>query len=113
MLFKERHIEMIRTGTKIASRRKWKRPCAKVGGTYPVQTKMFQPRKECHIIRCLKLYQQPLGEMTEEDADKEGGYTLEQFKNIWEEIVGTWNPELVVYVVEFEYVSGPKEQTKF
>ncbi len=40
--------------------------------------------------------------MTEEDAKKEGGYSLKEFKEVWRDINGAWDPELEVWVVEFE-----------
>ncbi len=105
MLFKPEHIKMIEDGIKTVTRRLWKTPYAKVGGTYAVQIKMYQLRKDCPIIKATKVYRQPLGKMTEEDAQKEGGYTLEQFKARFEEITKKpWDPDVVPYVVEFEHL---------
>lgn len=108
MLFKPYHIKMIEDGVKVATRRMWDKPRVKVGGTYACQTKMYQKRAECHIIKVNELYEQALGNMTEEDAHKEGGYTLDAFKVIWEEIVGEWDPSAEPYVVEFEHIESPR-----
>jgi hypothetical protein len=43
----------------------------------------------------------------EEDAKKEGGYTFEEFRHVWEEINGFWDPDEVVTVYEFKLVSPP------
>lgn len=106
MLFKPEHIRMILEGKKTATRRLWKRWAVKVEGVYPVQTQMFQTKEECDVfIRVTDRYKQELGEMTEEDAKKEGGYTLDEFKERWEEITGQeFDPEQVAYVIEFEKV---------
>lgn len=105
MLFKPEHIKMIEDGNKTATRRIWERWHIKVGGIYPAQVRMYQPKIECPLIRVNNRYLQALGDMTEKDADKEGGYTLNQFIKRFEEITKrTWEPELVVYVGEFEYV---------
>jgi ParB family chromosome partitioning protein len=40
----------------------------------------------------------------DEDARREGGYTLEQFKNIWKQEHGEWDEDQLVYVVHFEKV---------
>ena len=37
-----------------------------------------------------------------EEAMKEGGYIIEQFKEKWKEIHGYWNPNEVVWVYEFK-----------
>jgi len=60
------------------------------------------------------VYEQPLGEISEVDADREGGYTLAEFRETWEEINGedSWDPTKEVWVVEFEYAgdSDPRER---
>jgi hypothetical protein len=38
----------------------------------------------------------------EEDAKREGGYTLKQFRKIWEESHGSWDENQLVYVIRFE-----------
>ncbi len=37
----------------------------------------------------------------EEDAKREGGFTLEEFKKIWKETHGEWDENQLVYVVHF------------
>lgn len=117
MLFQEEHIGQIREGEKTATRRDWaenyNRPSE--GSIRMASTKMFQKDANCDCyIRVTDVYQEPLGEMTEEDATKEGGYSLEEFREVWKEINGEWDPELVVDVVEFEYVglTRPEHQEK-
>ena len=66
---------------------------------------MFTSDDECDCyIRVIECYQEPLGEMTDADAQKEGSYDLAGFREAWEAINGAWVPGLVVDVVEFEYV---------
>jgi ParB family chromosome partitioning protein len=38
----------------------------------------------------------------EEDARREGGYSLKQFRKIWEESHGSWDENQLVYVIRFE-----------
>ena len=64
---------------------------------------MFQPKADCSFIRVNAVYQQHLGDMTEADAKKEGGYTLEEFKKVFETVTkSTWDDDLIVWVVEFK-----------
>jgi len=103
MQFTPEHIEKIKRGEKTVTRRDWKRAMVKVGGVYPAQTQRYQRKSECDVFfRVIALYRQRLGDMTEEDAKKEGGYTLEEFEKVWKEINGWWDPNRVVWVVEFE-----------
>lgn len=108
MLFRPEHIKLIASGCKTATRRLWKKTHAKPNGVYPVQIRMFQPRKDCSaFIRATTVYQQRLGDMTEKDADKEGGYTLKEFKRVFEDITKTkWEDDLVVWVIEFRIEGG-------
>jgi uncharacterized protein YhfF len=107
LLFKDRHIPLIREGTKTATRRDWDEeyPRPDEGSVRGAVTEMFTPREEIDCwIRILDVYQEPLGEMDHDDARKEGGYNLEDFEEAWRQINGDYDPEQVVDVVEFAYV---------
>jgi len=55
-------------------------------------------------IRIKDVLRKRLGDFTDEDAKREGGYSLEQFKRVWEETYGegSWNPDERVDIVRFE-----------
>ncbi|MCU4751391.1 ASCH domain-containing protein [Halobacteria archaeon AArc-curdl1] len=114
LLFQPEHVEQIRSGEKTATRRDWSEnynpPRA---GTVQMATEsLFESDEECECyIRIKDIYEQPLGEMTARDAEREGGYTLEEFRKKWEEINDEWDPDKVVTAVEFEYV-GRSRPTK-
>jgi len=107
MLFKDHHIEQIRNGAKTQTRRDWADGYARpnVGSVHGATTEMFQPDDEtdCYI-RIVDVGQEPLGELSPGDAQAEGGYTITEFRDVWREINGQWDPSLVVDVVTFEYV---------
>lgn len=108
-MFQPHHIELIAKGIKTATRRRHKRPMERVCGTYYAKEYMYQPKAEARVWYHVKrVYAQRLGDMTEEDARKEGGYTLGGFREIWEEINEVpWNPDEEVYVYEFERAESP------
>lgn len=113
LLFKPEHIEAIRAGTKTVTRRDWADgyPRPNVGSTRGATTEMFQTREEIDCwLRILDVYEEPLSEMTNEDARKEGGYGMADFREAWRDINGEWNPELVVDVVVFEYVGRERPE---
>lgn len=104
LLFKEYHMQLILKGTKTATRRKHvnrRRP-----GRVIRLKKSYTLYWDVWIV-ITKAYRQKLGDMTEEDAQKEGGYTLEEFKKVWESINGKWDPEEEVWVYEFHVVPQP------
>lgn len=110
MLFQEEHIKQIISGKKTATRRRWDKKQVIKGNSYRACTSLFTPRDESPAYIVVEdVYQQPLKDMTEADAKKEGDYTLSEFKSIWEEINDEWDPEEEVWVVEFEcFQNDPK-----
>lgn len=111
MLFQPEHIKQIRSGEKTATRRDWKRRAAKPGNIYIASSEMFTSHEDADCyIRVSDVYEEPLGEMDEEDATKEGGYSLPEFRDVWREIHGKWTPEETIYVVEFEYAGRGRPQ---
>jgi len=103
ILFTPRHVEMIKAGEKTQTRRVWKRPRAKVGAVHLVKTELFSKEHHCRI-RITGLRSQRLADISEEDARAEGGYTVAEYIQVWREINGDWNPDQLVYVVDFEVV---------
>jgi len=55
-------------------------------------------------LRIVSVTRKRLGDFTEEDAKKEGGYALAEFKKVWESIhgKGSWNPNQQVDVIVFK-----------
>jgi hypothetical protein len=97
-LFKRKHISLILTGRKTQTRRiyhhEWR-----VGRCYAIRDRWFDKPKG-HIIITRK-FKQRLGDISERDVQKEGYSNLEEFKQIWIEINGSWNPEQIVTAYEF------------
>ena len=61
---------------------------------------------EPHVtdLRIKSIERKRLRYFDEEDAKKEGGYTLEEFKKKWKKIHGEWDENQLVYVVHFEKI---------
>lgn len=66
--------------------------------------------KTGHKILIIRVYRQRLGDITPEEVVKEGGYTLAEFKDIWERINDRWNPDDVVIVYKFKVVKQPESE---
>jgi ParB-like chromosome segregation protein Spo0J/uncharacterized protein YqfB (UPF0267 family) len=53
-------------------------------------------------LRITKVEKKRLEEFSEEDAKREGCSSLEEFREIWKQINGDWNPKKEVYVYRFK-----------
>ncbi|MCJ2513450.1 MAG: ASCH domain-containing protein [Candidatus Thermoplasmatota archaeon] len=110
MLFKDYHIEMIISGSKIETRRIWTKPHVKIGGIYPIQTKMFQKKNECKLIKVNYIFKQKLKDVTNDQADKEGYSNLNEFKKAFKNITNSWNGDQEVYAIGFEYFKSDNDK---
>ena len=121
MIFQEKHREQIRTGEKTVTRRQWDDSRVTVGKTYRatlggnVEQGMFTPRSDCDcFIRVTEIYHQRLGDMTDEDARREGDYeSKEEFVAAWRDINEGWDSDETVWVVEFEYAGDSDPKLEF
>jgi len=52
--------------------------------------------------------QQRLGDITAEDAKKEGFESLEELRKAWVKIYGSWNPGQIVTVYDFQLAKKGK-----
>jgi ParB family chromosome partitioning protein len=96
--FSRMHAEEITKGIKTQTARKSKDPRLQKGTVVRAQVTHYADIEITNVSR------KKLGDFTEEDAKREGGYTLEEFKKVWENLYGTWNPEEYVYVIQFEFL---------
>lgn len=118
MLFKDYHIPMIRSGSKTVTRREWDENYQgpNVGSVVAATTELFVTDEEADCyIRTTGKREEPLGEITEESARREGDYDgVDDFREGYEAVYGegSWDSDKVVTVVEFEYVGRkrPNEQ---
>jgi len=101
VLFKRSHIRLIKEGRKTQTRRNHRHEW-KVGRIYLVKASWYGPIEG--YIRITRKFRQKLGDISPEEIRKEGFQSLEEFRQVWEEINGGWNPEEVVTVYEFEEV---------
>ena len=103
LLFKEQFISKIREKKKTQTRR-LKQPKIKIGKNYHLRSSYRKVLPEKILIT--DIFQQYLGEINQEDITKEGFETPQEFINIWREIYGSYNPEELIWVVEFQYLGN-------
>lgn len=110
MLFTSEHIKQIINGEKTQTRRLWDKKQVKVGNSYRACESLFTPREESPAYILVKdVYEEPLGDLTEKNAQKEGEYTVQEFKELWINMHGQWNEDKLVWVVDFDgYEKDPR-----
>lgn len=96
--FSKVHADAIVKGIKTQTSRKTKEPRLQPGMIVRAQVTHFAD------LEVADVYRKKLGDFDDEDAKREGGYTLEEFKRVWAELHGEWNPNESVYVIKFRLV---------
>lgn len=102
MLFKKLLLEKILKGEKTQTRR----PIERKSGIHvcsvreKVGVRAGYTKFVAYIV-IKKRFQQRLGDISAEEAKKEGFLSIEDFKRAWAALYG-WNPNQVVWVYEFE-----------
>jgi hypothetical protein len=102
MLFKRFLVEKILVGEKTQTRRTTERKRGAkiydVGDRVGIQTSYGSAI--AHII-IKNRRRQMIGEITEEDARKEGFSGVREFKQAWLKLYGSWDPNQEVWVYDF------------
>lgn len=93
--FSKVHSDAIVNKKKTQTSRKAKDPRLKKGVIVRAQVTHFAD------LEIEDVYRKKLADFTEEDAKREGGYTLTEFKEVWESLHGKWDPNETVYVIRF------------
>lgn len=93
--FSKVHADAILKSVKTQTSRKAKDPRLQKGVTVRAQVTHFAD------LEITDVYRKKLGDFDDEDAKREGGYTLDEFKEVWKALHGGWNPSETVYVIRF------------
>ena len=94
--FSRAHAEAMEKGIKTQTSRKTKDP--------RLQSDMLVRAQVTHYadLEVTNVFRKKLGDFDEEDARREGGYTLDEFKEVWRRLHGEWDPNETVHVIQFK-----------
>lgn len=108
LLFKKQFINKIKEGTKTQTRR-LKQPRLKIGKKYSLRENYHTALPDKILIT--DIYPQYLGDITLEDVRREGFTKETEFKKVWADIYGEYDPDVFIWVIEFQYID-PTETFK-
>ncbi len=109
VLFKRNLIAKILAGEKTQTRRVHRRTWT-IGKVYPLRDRWYLGKHEAvGFILITRKFRQKLGNISIEDAEKEGYNSLEEFRIEWIKLCGSWNPEQTVIVYEFKLLPKREE----
>jgi len=97
--FSKHHADSVLKNGKTQTSRKAKDPKLQPGSIVRAQITHFAD------LEITDVYRKKLGDFDEEDAKREGGYTLDQFREVWKSLHGQWNPNESVYVIRYRVIS--------
>jgi len=106
-IFKRRNLRKVLAGEKVQTRRIHKYTWT-IGKTYAAKDRWFS-KPQGHITITRK-FRQLLGDVSTQDAKKEGFSSLEEFKQEWTELHGSWNPDEIVICYEFKLTDSKQLQ---
>jgi len=98
-IFRRRHLRKVLSGDKTQTRRSHKYTWT-IGKTYCIRDRWFS-KAQGHITVTRK-FRQRLSDVSTQDVQKEGFNSLEEFKQEWTELHGSWNPDEIVICYEFK-----------
>ena len=106
MMFKKYLIDLILTGKKTMTSRS--KPLYKPGDITNLMANKDYSKISGKHIQITKVYQKTLANFTNLDAQKEGFQNLQSFRQYWVKNIGLWNPQIIVWVHQFEVVLKEK-----
>jgi ParB family transcriptional regulator, chromosome partitioning protein len=96
MVFNHRHYKAVIEGSKTQATRRRPDPDIQQGSLVRAAVNHFAD------LEIMGVERKRLGQFTENDARREGGYSLDEFKDYWRRVNGDWNPDEVVYLIRFQ-----------
>ena len=108
LLFKPYHIPMVQDGRKDVSRRMWGDKARVVAGSYHQAKKQIFTKEHFGYLHINELYREPLLDITEDHARREGGYSRDEYIDLFHEIYPDAGDNPEPWVLEFKYVGMEK-----
>jgi hypothetical protein len=100
LLFRPDEVRLVQYGSKSVSIRPLRKTRMRAGTIYDAKLSVVADRPFARLL-VTDIYRRRLGELTDEEALRDGAGSLEEFRKRWEASTGGWDPKEIVRVIEF------------
>lgn len=100
LLFSPDDVRLVQYGTKTTAVRPLRRTRMRAGSVYDAKLSVVADRSFARLL-VTDVYRRRLGQLTEEEAVRDGARSLEDFRRRWEAAYGRWDPARIARVIEF------------
>lgn len=108
ILFMPEHVPKILAGEKTETRRIWQKRRAKPGSVHRAKTKMLS-KEYFALLQIEAVYQERLGDISEESIKAEGYNSREEYKAVMEKANKksnfVWDDNQMIWVIKFKVIS--------
>jgi len=100
LLFSPDEVRLVQYGSKTTLVRPLRRTRMTAGSIYEAKLSVVSDRSFARLL-VTDVYRRRLGELTEEEAARDGARSLEEFRARWAASYGRWDPSQIARVIEF------------
>jgi hypothetical protein len=100
LLFRPDDVRLVQYGSKTISIRPLRKTRMRAGMVYDAKLSIVADRPFARLL-VTDIYRRRLGELTDEEAVRDGAGSIGEFRKRWEAQAGGWDPSEIVRVIEF------------
>lgn len=100
LVFRPEEVRLVQFGAKTILVRPLRKTRMRAGSIYDAKLSVVAERAFARLL-VTDIYRRRLGQLTEEEAIRDGAASLEDFRSRWKATFGTWNPSELIRVIEF------------
>jgi len=105
ILFKPEHKDLILKDEKTQTRRRGKLRW-KIGAVHQAKLNFNKGSKPFAHLKIIAVREERLGDISKDDAQREGYASVDEYIQVFKQIYGGWDPEEKVWVIDFERVQA-------
>jgi len=109
LLFSPDDVKLVRYGSKTTTVRPLRRTRMTAGSVYAAKLSVVSDRSFARLL-VTDVYRRRLGDLTPEEAARDGAASLDDFRKKWEVAYGRWDPARIARVIEFRALGSSRTE---